>query len=350
MKALFDNLHILIASPLTNSSPSTSLTPSLTQHLLYTHVLVPTCKALNLDEEELLSTISLSLQTSQIQLTTFQNSTISSTHSKSQSQSQQSQISNSFSSLFIEIQNTPIITSYILYGSVEIIPLNSISLKHLDGSYSGMLNSSSKSYCRLGHCQPPVSNESKLLEEYWRQMMLSIDNSSNSDSTTILSPSSPIKNSLKNIRSITYSSGSLWLSSQYYIQKGFTATIHYQGKNIANTIEYLTRFPDILEGFLKDEEEKVMSSSIKETTNSISPLFLGKEFQSSNIGTTSFIPEILLGGINCCVFTGSQSSRQNNLTNRIIGANFPTITVSEALGLNLLGSVSVGVSYHGKFY
>lgn len=232
-----------------------------------------------------------------------------------------------------------------------------------------MLNTSStsKSYCRLGLCQSPVSNENTLREEYWKQMMLSIEKNEIHSTPSFTSPSlistpsslSPTKNQISKTRSITYSSGSLWLSSQYYIQKGFTATIHYQGKCIANTIEYLTRFPDILEHLLKESEKEYEEKRLEEKTNNnetkqknpttASPFHLGKDFQSPSIESSlTSTPEILIGGISCCVSTGSQHSRQSNVTNRIIGSNFPTISVSEALGVNLPNSVSVGVSYHGN--
>jgi hypothetical protein len=320
-------------------------------HLLHTHVVIPTCKSLRLDEDEIISLLSFSLNTPALHLTSFQPT----------KQSPASVTANSTSRPTALATSAPPL--YSLSGSIEVIPLASVPLGHLEGVYSGHLNSSSKSYCRMGCHHPTTATEKMLREEYWARF---ISSSSATKGATSIPPfpalapaSSPsrqprqlLSSTLASQDTVTYLPSHLSLTSLYFLQKGFSATITFAAKQLDKTIDYLNRYPVILEALLDS------SSTSTATTNTnaepslpgLSNYFLGKELSSSMQGQHK---ELLLGSISCCISSGnaisssSSASSRQKLKQHSVGMMTSPLSVFDALGVTLPGSVHIGVSYHG---
>lgn len=299
-------------------------------HLLHTHVVVPTCKSLRLDEDEIASLLSFTLNTPSIHLTSFFSAKPSPTANSILTNSRQSVVAT----------NSPPL--YLLSGSVEVIPLVSVPLGHLEGIYTGHLNTSSKSYCRMGCHHPTTSSEKVLREEYWSRFI-----STSMDA----SPSPPHHQSLSSTTqdTVTYLPSHLSLSSPYFLQKGFSSTITFAVKQLEKTIEYLNRYPVILEALLDSSSS---SANLDSSLTHVSNYFIGKEL-SSTIDNQNQHKELLLGSIGCCISTGnvisssSSSSSRQKLKQHSIGKMTPAASVFDVLGFNLPGSVHIGVSYHG---
>jgi hypothetical protein len=319
-KAFFDNLHWLITSPHSNSSSSSlSHTNVTTNHLLHTHVFLPTCKSLHIDEDETTSLMSFSLATSSVHLATFQPSNGSQHHSASHS---------------LQTLTPPI---YSLTGATEVIPLSSLPLGHLEGTYTGKLNASMRSFCRMGCYSPSHVSENSLREEYWHHLMLL----TNSDPVT--TPLAPSAGAVSLQDTISYIPASLWLNSSFFIQKGFTSTLSFTVKHLEKTIDYLNRYPVIMEA-LSDSPPPASSTTAEDS--SLANFFLGRELFLSHSPSSSQPRELFLGAISCCVFSGNLSAR-HKLKKNSIGRSLPSISIFDAMGVTLPGSIHLGVSYHG---
>ena len=332
-------MHWLITSPHSTSLPlpthssTASVSTMASNHLLHTHVVVPTCKSLRLDEDEIASLLSFTLNTPSIHLTSFLSAKPSPTANSILTNSRQSGVAT----------NSPPL--YLLSGSVEVIPFVSVPLGHLEGIYTGHLNTSSKSYCRMGCHHPTTSSEKVLREEYWSRFI-----STSMDA----SPSFPHRQSLSSTTqdTITYLPSHLSLTSSYFLQKGFSSGITFAVKQLEKTIEYLNRYPVILEALLDSSSS---STNLDSSLTLLSNYFLGKEL-SSTLDHQNQHKELLLGSIGCCISTGnvvssssssSSSSSRQKLKQHSVGKMSPAASVFDVLGFNLPGSVHIGVSYHG---
>jgi hypothetical protein len=297
-------------------------------HLLHTHVVIPTCKSLRLDEDEIASLLSFTLNTPSIHLTSFQSTKPSpnaATRPTIFATSRQSGFASSAPPL------------YSLSGSIEVIPLASVPLGHLEGIYTGHLNTSAKSYCRMGCHHPTIASEKILREEYWSHF-ISPSPSSHGQSLSSISQDT-----------VTYLPSHLSLTSPSFLQKGFSSTVTFAAKQLEKTIDYLNRYPVILEALLDSSP----SSSPDPSVTALSNYFLGKELSSSSPESQNQLRELLLGSISCCISAGNVISSSSSASSRqkfkqhTIGKMTPPVSVFDVLGVTLPGSVHIGVSYHG---
>jgi hypothetical protein len=261
--------------------------------------------------------MSFSLASSSVHLTSFQGS----------------------QSLPLHTTASPTSPIYSLAGAIEVIPLSSLPLGHLEGTYSGKINSSMRSFCRMGFCRPSNLTENSLREEYWHHL-LNLTNSEPIEGKGVPASVSSTAVSLQD--TISYIPSSLWLNSSFYVQKGFTGTLSFTTKQLEKTIDYLNRYPMILEGLL----DTSTASSATLDDSPMSNLFLGRELLLSHPQTTTQPKELFLGTISCCVFSGNVSSRHKTKKHSI-GRSLPSISIFEAMGVTLPGSIHLGVSYHG---